>query len=565
MQCMWKIAISLYKQYTNATNTDYETALLVACRNNNTEVVNMLLRAGTDPNAADADGYKCLHQAIVGGCSKEIIQRIIDHGGDVNAKNTKGETALLIACLKRNEDVLIALLNAGADPNITDIKRDTCLHWAVSRGCSKETLLAIIDGGADVNAINRAGQTALMCAYGTENTVAISVLLNAGANPDIADVTGYTCLHVGVMSCSCKETLQELIDHGVDVNATDTEGQTALMVACLKGNENAIVVLLNAGADPDIPDVTGHKCLQNASFGGCGKDIMLAILEHGANVNDTDKWNRTALMAACDKRNADAVHVLLNAGADPNISSNFEGNEGYTCLMFAVGTGCRKEIVQALVDNGANVNATDKKGQTALMYACSTGNANAISIILNAGADPNIANAGGATCLYNAFLEGYCSKDTLQELIDHGADVNATNKDKVTILMLACMNKYKINADTVHVLLNAGADPNISSNLSGSKGYTCLHLAIETGCSNEIVQALIDKGADVNATSMHDTALDSACAKRSLDTINILLNAGADPNIAGANGVTSLQFAVHIGCSNEILQALISHSANANA
>ena len=64
----------------------------------------MLLRAGTDPNAADADGYKCLHQAIIGGCSKEIIQRIIVHGGYVNAKNTKGETALLIACRRANLD-----------------------------------------------------------------------------------------------------------------------------------------------------------------------------------------------------------------------------------------------------------------------------------------------------------------------------------------------------------------------------------------------------------------------------------------------------------------------------
>ena len=100
----------------------------------------------------------------------------------------------------------------------------------------------------------------------------------------------------------------------------------------------------------------------------------------------------------------------------------------------------------------------------------------------------------------------------IQAEIDHGADVNATNKNKETALMVACVNK---NESAINVLLKASANPN-----TAIYGSTSLHRAVRQECSNEVIQALIDNGADVNKTNMaNETALTLACATKYEGTI----------------------------------------------
>ena len=191
----------------NATNKEHETALLLACVKKNEHAINVLLNAGADPNIADdTDGDTCLHMAVRQGCSIEVVQAIIDHGADVNATNKEHETALLLACVKKNEHAINVLLNAGADPNIADdTDGDTCLHMAVRQGCSIEVIQAIIDHGADVNATNKEHKTVLpLAACVVNNEHPITLLLNA------------------------------------------------YMLACHQGNVDAMCALLKAGADPGI-------------------------------------------------------------------------------------------------------------------------------------------------------------------------------------------------------------------------------------------------------------------------------------------------------------------------
>ena len=99
----------------------------------------------------------------------------------------------------------------------------------------------------------------------------------------------------------------------------------------------------------------------------------------------------------------------------------------------AVGECCSKDVLETIVDHGADVNATDKKKVTALMLACEKGDKDAINVLLDAGADPNIVDGMGATCIHRAVFKG-CSKDVLETIVDHGADINATKKKKVTVL-----------------------------------------------------------------------------------------------------------------------------------
>ena len=515
-------------------NKDSVTALMIACRKGNVEAINVLLNAGADPDIADAKGATWIHQAVVGSCSKETLQTIIQHGADVNATNENSITALVMACVRGKVEAINVLLDAGADRNITDDKGATWIHHAVDGTCSKETLQTIIDHGAAINARNKDHGTALMIACRKGNEEAIDVLLDAGADRNIADNKGATWIHHAVDGTCSNETLQTIINHGAAVNARNNDHGTALMIACRKGNIEAINVLLNAGADPNIADGEYCTCIHLAVYKGYNKDVLEAMIEHDADVNAANKDSITSLMIACQKGNIEAINVLLNAGADPNISDGKYGS----CIQHAVIGGSSKEVLETIIDHGADVNAKNKHNITALMQACKRGDVEIINILLSAGADSSIADTNGATSIHYAVVGGG-SKGTLQAIIDHGADVNASNKDNVTALMMAC---WMGNVEAINVLLNTGADLNIAD---GKLGITCIQLAVCKSCSKDVLEALIDHGADVNATNKDNvTALMIACQNGNMEAISILLNAGADPNISDGTCSTCIHHAI---------------------
>ena len=544
----------------NATNKESRTVLAIACLKRNEGAIHVFLNAGADPKIADnIYGDTCLHKAVRHDCSVEVLRAIIDHGAVVNATNKKNRTALVIACLNKNEVAINVLLNDGADPNIADVDADTCLHIAVTQECSKEVLQAIIDHGVDVNAANKENETALTIACVYENEGAINALLNANVDPNIADdVYGDTCLHTTVIEECSIEVLQTIIDHGADVNAINKKNRTALAIACQNKSESTINILLDAGADPNITDADGDTCLHIAVTQECSKEVLQAIIDHGVDMNAVNKENETALTIACINENEDATNTLLNAKADPNIADDTYGD---TCLHIAVMQECSIDLLWAIINGGADVNATNKKNRTALAIACLKKNSGALNVLLNAGADPNIAdNAYGEACLHKAVRQNSSTK-VLQAIIDHGAVVNAANKKNQTALIVACVHK---NEDAINTLLNASADPNIPD---GAYGDTCLHIAVMQECSTDLLQAIIDHGADVNATNKkNNTALAIACLKKTEGALNVLLNAGADPNIAdSAYGDAFLHKAVRQKCSIEVLHAIIDHGANVNA
>ena len=598
----------------NATNKNNITPLMHACENGDIDAINILLNAGADPNIADVHGYTALHDAVEGFCSTESLRAIIDHGADVNARNNNSVTAIMIACYKGNTDAISVLLKAGADLNMTDGNGASCIHHVVGEGFTKAMLETVINHGADVNLTNNNNATALMIACLNSNVDAINVLLNAGADSNIADADGDSCLHNAVgKSCiadpaiaayegythlhhgDCsKENLQAIIDHGVDINASNKMNVTALMVACQRGNTDVINILLNAGADPNIADEKGAACIHHAVGGGCRKEVLLRLISRGADVNATTKINRTALKIACLNRNEDAINVLLNAGADSNIADadgdtclhTALGNiciadpttaayEGYTCLHHG---GCSTENLQVMIDHGADVNALNNQNATALMIACHKRNTDAINVLLNAGADPNIADDKGATCIHHAVSES-CSKDVLETIINQGEDANVTSKNNVTASMTACLNR---NEDAINVLLNAGANTNIidadgdtclqtalgkgcrlASTVADYEGHNYLH---HRGCSIENLQAMIDHGANVNATNkMSETALMLACQKQNIIAMRVLLDPEANPDIADVKGDTLLHNAIQKHVSKETLHAIIDHGVDVNA
>ena len=542
----------------NAANKDGATPLLLACSTAQAESVRLLLEAKADPNIADADGDACLHAAIAAGCSKGTLQEIIDNGGDVNAVNNRGRTALLMSCSFGQIDSVNVLLGAGADPTLADEKGISCLHAAIDGRCNKETFHALLDHGVHIDTKTKDGTNALLSACRREQSEVVRFLLEAGADVNASKPDGDTILHVAVSSNCSKETLQCIMHHGAVVNAVNSNNETALFLACGSGQEESVKVLLNNAADPNIPEsAEGYRSLHAAVHGNCNSEILQEIANK-AYVDAQTVYGETALFFACLFRQQNSVKVLLKTGADPNIATAV----GKTSLHAAVTAGCSKKIIQAIIKHGADVNVADSQSVTPLLLACERGALETINVLINAGAHINITDSYGETWIHWA-MKGNCSKETLRAIISHGTDINTANDMHCTPLMLACMLG---KVEYINQLLHAGADIEIR----GFKGATCIHHAIGRIpyriIGKDILQTIIDHGADVNATDNHGkTALMEACEMRNVDAINILLDAGIDTNISDSFGNTCLHYAVCGFSSDDLIQRLLKHGAALNA
>ncbi|MDO4410246.1 MAG: ankyrin repeat domain-containing protein [Akkermansia sp.] len=185
------------------------------------------------------------------------------------------------------------------------------------------------EAGANVNAKNKDGRTALMCASDSGNVEVVKAFLQAGA----------------------------------DVNAKTKDGWTALIGASDKGHIEVVKALLQAGADANVKERYDWTALVHASFGG-HEEVVKALLQAGADANAKIEDGRTVLMCALDKGHAEIGKALIAAGADVNAKDK----KGWTALMKA-SRRAEVEIVKALIAAGADVNAKGKGGWTVLYCA----------------------------------------------------------------------------------------------------------------------------------------------------------------------------------------------------
>lgn len=284
-----------------------------------------------------------------------------------------GDTRAQLSSIQEgNNQRLKSLLRASATPrddaNAKDGDGTPLLMNAVIYGDCK-TVRILLDFGADPNATNRAGATALLWAAGDPKKALL--LLARGANPNVKSVVGRTPLLAAASQDGAGPVVQALLAHGAELEPKDKlEGPRALWT----GNGQSTPLIEAARASDGV--------------------ALRALLAAGASVNGTDSHGGTALTEAITLGNVENVRLLLKAGAHVRIQV---GAQEYTPLMIAA---MRKnsEIVSLLLAAGADVNAKDASGASALMWAAyATENAEPriVHLLLAAGADPSVRNRKG--------------------------------------------------------------------------------------------------------------------------------------------------------------------------
>jgi uncharacterized protein len=523
-----------------------DTRLADAAQQGDREAVRSLLKQKVDVNAAQGDGSTALHWAAYRD-DLEMTKALLAAKANVNAATRVGAlTPLFMACKNGGAAVMEALLAAGADPNSINEHGTTALMTAASSG-NPDAVRVLIDRGADVNAREGVhGQTALMFAAALNRDAAIRVLIARGANPSVTTKAVKLPKPAGrfgqnqdgekpdaakdapkkePVDADAAKTSAEALAHSLGFKsvelrtgapATPEAKQLQDAVQKLAAKVDALEKRIPgekppaANDDPNggmfgivrergTQDIGGFTALLFAAREG-HIDAVRALIEGGADVNQVSTSEKTSpLVLAIQNGHLDVGKYLLDFGADPNLSNN----QGLTALYATIDVqwapkgwfpdpiiGQEKvgylDLMKALLDGGADPNArTTKKlwfrsfgdhswidtaGSTAFWRAAQSTDLAAMKLLVAHGADPDIPSAGGATALMVAAGYGW------------GYHYS--------------MNAPDTWMDVVKYCLQLGADVNVAD----SKGYTALHGAAYIG-NNELVQYLVDRGADVKAVA----------------------------------------------------------------
>ena len=297
-------------------------------------------------------------------------------------------------------------LQQAQDKQISSFQKDEPgMLVAAAEAGAGAAVEKLLEGDADVNQQNDAGQTALMAAADAGDDDMVRVLLEAGADVNVKDREGVRALHFAAHK-GRTSIVEILLGKGACVNAQHDEGLTALMSASENGHLDCVRILLTNGADASLQDATGNSASTFAEYMGYTRIVRLldlkTRLDKGLETDTVDSEGRNELQAAAAEGDAEMVTALIEVGADLRAADP----QGRTALMWAALEG-RTEVEEILLSRGAEVDAKDHDGGTALSWAADRGHIETVRVLLRHGADPNLSDIEGWTPVMWAEDKGY--------------------------------------------------------------------------------------------------------------------------------------------------------------
>jgi len=505
-----------------------------------------------------------LHNAVING-NRDILDYIVMGDIDINPEDDLGLTPLVYAVQGNDIEMVKHLLELGADPAIPGKFDNIALHYAVMMGSAEMAELFISKSLILSDSQNKLGQTPLQMAAEAGNLEMIDFLISKGADPNHRDARGITPLHEAVINGHVEAT-KLLLDKGADVDLQTTDGlensdtreASSLHLAVIFGRVEILPVIFEKNVFTARRNKDGYTPVMIAIKEN-HTTMLDTLLSKGASVeNDVDYVKPLDL--ALEKKDYELATKLIEHGA--NVDHVNRKDE--TPLILSIENNDLKSI-KLLLDNGANVEGVEN-GEDPLQYALDRLNADAIELLLNAGADPNAPDKKGRTPLYIAIEEqkiglarllvekggnaGFVSStwkltpvqlaidlknlDMLSLLIVNGAPVDVeTDFDKIPLAMA-----IRAGAPFVSYILQSG---NVNLSTTDEDGNTFLHFAAIYENNGRIARELIDHGINIDSVNNEgQTPLHVAASKGNNEVVKILVSLGADINAKDTDGNTPL-------------------------
>ena len=388
--------------------------------------------------------------------NSEIFNLLVKAGADINSKDKSGNTPLINAINNENNELTEKLVKAGVDVNIKDEKGISPLYYSILKD-NKKLFDLLIEKGADFNEADKYGGS-LLFIIPNQNEYYFKKLIQLSANINKEDKNGTTLLLNAITAQSSVEFIQVLLDNNADPNTLDQNGGTPLFYALYQGNYKLIDLLIKYGADvnfkfdifdetlliyfiKNIDDIIKRGNLTDDDV----EQIIRVLIKNGLNVNKKETLRgNSALKFAVMKLDLRSIKLLVKYGADVN-DKNYNNLTAMHELFFTkeIQTGREKssgkhlEILKFLIKSGANVNAFDKSKSTPIFYAGSY--PEAVDLLIKNGAKINLKNYEGTSPLMNA-CSSYNGLESVKLLLKNGANINEKNDNNCTPLTFASIS-----------------------------------------------------------------------------------------------------------------------------
>lgn len=435
-----------------------------------------MLAEGTDVNAVQSDGSSALLYAVYQG-DLELVTALVQAGADVNHRNEYGASTMGEAAMNGNVDVLRVLLENGADPDLANLEGETPL-MVVARAGNLAAAELLLDAGADIDAREQwGGQTALLWAAAQQQPAMLELLIDRGADVDMKGYArlwdrtimneprpkdmnngGFSALHYAARE-GCTGCVRVLAAGGADLNAIDPDRVSPLNLALINMHFETAVAFIEAGADVNQWDIFGRAPLYNA-----------------IDLNTMPVGGRPDIPPDDVTTGVEVAKMLLERGANPNMQLKL-----------------RPPYRNAVFDRGSDNPLSN--GATPLLRAARSADVAAVKLLLEHGALVDLPNASGHTPLLvvsgiewpadptrGRYKTEEASIETLQLLLDAGADINAVTGDPAV----------RPQAGAEEADRSAGLAPGGRGSVFAD-GQTALHAAAKVGW-NKIIKFLIDSG-----------------------------------------------------------------------
>ncbi|XP_070576603.1 inversin-A-like [Ptychodera flava] len=489
--------------------------IIYAIQQGHLDSCEVLVTAGVDVNKKEeCDVNKTASHCAIETKRLDLLEFLLSNEARPDVVDANDITAVDLACMSSDCRYLETIIKYLKEKKMSTLssaneKGITPLMIACQRENHQQIKLLIIEGVPLDTKCNK-GKTALHYTVENKEAECAEALLEANSSiADVKDKDGHTALHLATIGAN-KVLVSVLIKYA-DINGTDLEKHTPVHWATVCGHGDLIEYLIQNGAEPSLPDIHDaypmHYAAQmcgDTQVQHLGLRCLKALLKNKAAYDCKDNNGRQPLLWAASAGSSAACQMLVQEGADVMATDK----DMLTALHCAGSRGHPECVKTLVVDCKSEVDPKDKNGCTPLFYALTLGHLKCVSLLLEYNASTTTQDIKGRSPAHCAAVKG--NLGCLKLLANAKAPLNMANKAGNHPLHDAI---HKGHRDVVQYLLEFGCDPNSANDA----GMTALHQA--AAANNEVIcKMLVDAGARVNEIMKTDefkysTPLDSAMEK----------------------------------------------------
>lgn len=484
----------------NHRNSSGRTVMHDAALEENDKVFEILMTQNPDLTITDHYGRTVLFDAVEGG-NLSIIREIVNNTDDINIVDNTGQTVLFYAVLKEKIEIAKFLISNGIDVNILDKKRQTALFNAVVLGAQNLPVIELLlEKGSKLNIKDYSEKTLLdeilkiISIVNTPNVKAEGKYRYASKDRNYLKLTGI------------------LIDLGLAIDRTDSDGKTILYKEVERENYDTIDFLIASGADVNAEDNDGRTVLFDAVLKGPANMNMIDhLIAKGADVDHRDYLERTIIDDL-----AEAVLITQN-NKKPSSRRFFDLIDGQNYLA----------LMKKMLLFKPRINKPKSDGRTIIFDLIDKDNLELIKLIVNAGIDLNIMDNNSNT--------------PLSYLVDKGLEISNQREKEQFLERLVFLLKFRIDVNTID-----------------SEGKTVFHKAVMAD-NLEVVEKLLTKKTNLDIKDKQGrTALHHTQWKGNYKIARLLIAAGANINEPDYAGFTLLNYAAILGHTKLVIVLILS-------